>query len=82
MDYSEWTLDALQRRFVEAGTEFTVLANERHALLVEIESRKTRVEATSRVSALSEKEKDALREVLGPKADPKAVEGAVVVVTE
>lgn len=82
-DYSAWSLDQLQARFVETGLQFTQLANERQALLSEMAIRETRSAAVTRLSTLSDKEKDALREVLGPKADAKAVsEGDVIVVTK
>lgn len=68
-DYSNWTLDALQARFVESGAEFTRLSNERQDLLAEMDARKARSEAIARVGALSEKEKDALRDVLGAKVE-------------
>ena len=66
-DYGAWTLDALQKQFVDTGAELTKLENERQALLAEMDRRKIQVAAVARVSVMTEAEKDALREVLGKK---------------
>jgi hypothetical protein len=78
MDYSNWTIDQLQARFVESGSEYTRLANERHELDVEIQARMKRAAIKTRIGTLSEAEKEALREVLGPKAEPKVIEEPIM----
>lgn len=80
MDYSKWTMDQLQARFIESGAAFTVLANERQALLVEMDARKKMSSARARLSALSDIEKDAMRQILN--ADAVAEEAGDFVVVK
>ena len=63
-DYSAWTMDALQKQFVETGIEYTRIANERQGLIEEMDRRTSRASAVARIGAMSDADKDALREVL------------------
>ena len=77
-DVSKMTLDELQAEFVESGAQYTRLANRRQDIVNEIDRRKTRASAVSRVLALTDTEKDALREVLGPNPRPQIIDGTVL----
>lgn len=71
-DLTNKTAEELQARFVESGTEFTRLANERQEILAEMQRREKVASVTVRLGALSDDEKEALRQVLGPSVEARA----------
>ena len=64
-DYSTWTMDELQARFMESAAQYTALANERQAIAAEMDMRKANAALTAKLSAMTDAEKAALRQALG-----------------
>lgn len=63
-DYSTWTLDALNTRFIASGDELSTVAEERRALLAEISARMSKATATALIASLSDADKSALMAAL------------------
>ena len=61
----QMTLEALKAEFVALAGPFALLSNRRAALNVEIVKREQAAHARSRVDAMSDEEKAALRAALG-----------------
>lgn len=72
IDLSTSTMEALQAEFVRLAVLLVDLENQRTAIELEMEARKRRANVKARVDAMSEVEKDAMRQVLHVPADAKA----------
>lgn len=64
-DIDAMTLDEMRAEFVDLGTRLSVIEARRSALRQRMEQLKARASAAARISAMSEAERAALREVLG-----------------
>ena len=65
VDLSKKTMVELRAEFVSLGNQLSVIAGGRHAYDVEIRARVAKAAALVRLSQLSKKDKEALRDAIG-----------------
>jgi len=64
MDFSAWTLDALQAEFVKLGQQAAEIGTKRNAIYKEIEFRKRQAIAQMRLRGMPTQVRDALKQEL------------------
>lgn len=65
-DLTKLTVDELHQLFVDDGARLTVLANERQAILAEMEARQKAAAVQAGIAGMSADQLEALRKALGP----------------